>query len=58
MRTMMIAGDAHNIITYGDEVKNRGNDFWREMVRVLDSESVHIEYYYPSEYLSSNLQNS
>lgn len=56
MWTMMITGNAH--IAYGDEVKNRGNDFWREMVRVLESESVHIEYYYPAEYLSSNLQNS
>lgn len=45
-------GKCNQKLTYHDEVENRGNDFWRDLVSVLKRESVHIEYDHPTEYLS------
>lgn len=47
-----VRGKSNQKLTYDDEVENRGNDFWRDLVSVLKRESVHIEYDHPTEYLS------
>lgn len=45
-------GKSNQKSTYDDEVENRRNDFWSDLVSVLKRESVHIEYDHPSKYLS------
>lgn len=39
--------------TYHDEVENRRDNFWRDLVSVLERESAHVEYDHTAEYLSS-----
>lgn len=44
--------------TYDDEVENRGNDFRRDLIGVLQREPVHVEYDHTAEYLGPRFQDS